>query len=220
MDFSLLGTTVLCPLADMVSIQMLLIITGLSVLFFAIYSLRSGWFSLRKVRWEIMLISKQFNKGSYNAWIPQKGITVSDTKLIPSDPYGTITIPGDSKYVITTAAYNQNNNNIVDYSGVSLRNIILDQIDVVEGGEGSITVAPNNEVAVVSGTSVSAAVVAGVCLLLFQWGIIDGYNPYMYSETVKSYLIRGTVKREGDIYPNPEWGYGILNVFGIFENMK
>ncbi|MGG7177449.1 S8 family peptidase [Clostridium paraputrificum] len=178
------------------------------------------FFTLRPGRWKIRLTSNKYNKGLYNAWIPQKGITVGDTKLIPYDPCGTLTIPGDSSDVITAASYNQNNNNIVDYSGVSLRNISLTQIDVAAGGEKMKTISPNNKVSVISGTSVSAAVLAGVSTLVLEWGIVNGYNPYMFSETLRSYLIRGTVKREGDIYPNPEWGFGILNVFGIFENIR
>ncbi|MVX65362.1 hypothetical protein GKZ28_16850 [Clostridium chromiireducens] len=41
----------------------------------------------------------------------------------------------------------------------------------------------------------------------------------MYAQTIKSYLARGEIARSGDIIPNPFWGYGILNVPKIFENM-
>ena len=41
----------------------------------------------------------------------------------------------------------------------------------------------------------------------------------MYSQTIKAYLARGTAKRSGDIYPNPQWGYGILDVLSMFQNM-
>ena len=55
--------------------------------------------------------------------------------------------------------------------------------------------------------------------MLFQWGIVDGNDPYIYSETIKAYLVKGTIIRSGDVSPNPYWGYGILNVPAIFENM-
>lgn len=39
----------------------------------------------------------------------------------------------------------------------------------------------------------------------------------MFSQTIKSYLAIGTIKRSGDLIPNPYWGYGILNVPNIFK---
>ena len=33
-------------------------------------------------------------------------------------------------------------------------------------------------------------------------------------------LISGTRKRSGDIYPNPVWGYGILDLSEVFKNIR
>ena len=49
----------------------------------------------------------------------------------------------------------------------------LNKIDVAAGGVNALTVAPDNKVAIVNGTSVAAAVVAGACAMLFQWGIVE-----------------------------------------------
>jgi len=92
-------------------------------------------------------------------------------------------------------------------------------INIAAGGVNAPTIAPDNNTAVVNGTSVSAAIVAGACAMLFQWGIVNGNNPLMYSTTISTYLERGTTKRIGDLYPNPEWGYGILNLVTVFQNM-
>ncbi|NFR88464.1 peptidase S8, partial [Clostridium botulinum] len=157
--------------------------------------------------------------GAYDIWIPQYGLSIGDTSLSPSDPFGTFTNPGGSTSIITVAAYNQNNNNIVNYSGMSFLDDYIDRVDIAAGGVNALTVAPNNKTKIVNGTSVAAAVVAGTCAILFEWGIIEGNDPYMYSQTMKTYLTRGTRKRPGDTYPNPEWGFGILDVLGIFSNM-
>ncbi|GAA0077788.1 hypothetical protein UT300005_21660 [Clostridium sp. CTA-5] len=181
--------------------------------------IRINFYNLQPGIWKIKLIANLVLDGTYNIWIPQYGVTVGNTHFNPSDPFGTLTGPGDSLSAITVAAYNQNNNNIVNYSGMGFTNDYINRIDVAAGGVNALTVAPNNSVKIVNGTSVSAAVVAGTCAILFQWGIIDGNEPHMYSQTIKTYLTRGTIKRAGDIYPNPQWGYGILNVLGIFNNM-
>ena len=182
--------------------------------------IRIRFYNLQPGIWSLRLIANSILNGVYNAWLPQMGITVGNTKFSASDPYGTFTSPGTSTYIVTVAAYNQNNNNIVNYSGMAFREKFIDTIDVAAGGVNALTVAPDNKTTVVNGTSVSAAVVAGVCAMLFQWGIVQGNDPHMYSQTVKAYLAKGTFQRPGDIYPNARWGYGILDVLKMFKNME
>ncbi|PRR81445.1 S8 family peptidase [Clostridium vincentii] len=181
--------------------------------------IRVRFYNLQPGIWKLALTGNYILNGKYNAWIPQEGITIGGTSFSLADPYGTATNPSNSEYVITVAAYNQNNNNIVNYSGMAFLDEYLNNIDIAAGGVNALTVALNNKVAIVNGTSVSAAVVAGACAMLFQWGIVQENNPYMYSQTIKSYLARGTTKRTGDIYPNPQWGYGALDVLSMFQNM-
>ncbi len=137
--------------------------------------------------------------------------------MIPSDPYGTVTVLGTSASVITVVAYNQLNNTQLNYSGRGFQDNYIDIIDVVAGGVDALTVAPDNKTTLANGTSVAAAIVAGICVLLFQWGIVEGNYPYMFSQTLKAFIARGTRKRKGDIYPNPEWGYGIVDIFNMFN---
>ena len=169
--------------------------------------------------WRIRITGNLIVSGNFNAYLPQKGLTLEGTQFTPADQYNTVTNPGNSRFLITVAAYNQNNNNIANFSGISALSKFLDVVDIAAGGVNAVALAPNNERAIVSGTSVSAAIVAGVCALLFEWGIVDGNNPNMFSQTIKTYIARGVTERSGDIYPNPEWGYGILNVFNLFKNI-
>lgn len=170
--------------------------------------------------WRIRITGEYILNGVFDAWIPQRGITVGGTRFMPSDIYGTLTNPSNTAFIITAAAYNQNNNNIVNYSGVGFSENILNGVTVAAGGVNAVTVAPNNTTTIINGTSVSAAIVSGAVALLFQWGIVDGNDLSMYSQTIKTYLARGTNKRAGDIYPNPNWGYGMLNIFAMFQNMR
>ncbi len=169
--------------------------------------------------WQIKLKLRNGDMAKYNAWLWQYGLSLPNTRFSPSDPYGTITIPGDSNFVVTVAAYNQNNNNLLTYSGISFRQEYINKIDFAAGGVNTMTVGLNNSTQIINGTSLSAAIGAGACVLLFQWGIVQGNYPYMYSQSIKTFLTRGVIKRGKDVYPNPEWGYGILNFYKIFENM-
>lgn len=175
--------------------------------------------NLRPGTWKLRLSADFILDGVYNAWLPQKEITLGNTRFISPDPYGTIMTPGSASNIITVANYNQNNNNIVNSSGMAFLHDVIDKIDVAAGGVNVRVLGPGGRIDTVSGTSISGAVVAGACALLLQWGIVRGKDPAMYSQKIKTYLTRGTSKVQGGIYPNEEWGYGLLNMVGVFENM-
>lgn len=181
--------------------------------------IRVDFSNLQPGLWKVRLVGDFILDGRFNIWITQNALTPGTARFAPSDPYGTFTTPSNPNFIITAAAYNQNNNNIANYSGVDFVNITLPNIDVAAGGVNALTIAPNNTTRVVNGTSVAAAIVAGTCAMLFQWGIVDGNDPTMYTLTLKTYLARGAVGRPGDVYPNPQWGFGRLNVLFMFENI-
>ena len=169
--------------------------------------------------WTFRLSADYAINGVFNAWIPQEGISKGTTQFLSPDPYNTVTSPGTSRYIITVACYNQNNDNISTSSGTASLSNIVNVLDLAAGGINVHAVGPNNTISIVNGTSVSAAVVAGSCALLLEWGIINGNDPNLYSQTIKYYLTGGTRKRSGDIYPNAQWGFGILDMIKVFRNM-
>ena len=170
--------------------------------------------------WTFKLNADYTLNGVFNAWIPQEGITVGNTQFLSPIPYNTVTSPGTSKYIITVACYNQNNDNIVISSGTASLNNIINVLDLAAGGVNVQTIGANSTtISIVNGTSVSAAVVAGACALLLEWGIINGNDPNIYSQSIKYYLTGGTRKRSGDVYPNPQLGFGILDMIKVFRNM-
>ena len=182
--------------------------------------IRLYFYNIQPGIWKINVKLKQGKMAEFDAWLLQRGLTLPGTRFISSDQYGTITIPGDSRYAITVAAYNQNNNNLLSYSGVAFRGSVHETIDFAAGGYNTMTVGINNKIDVINGTSLAAAVGAGACVLLFEWGIVNKNYPYMYSQTIKTFLSRGVYKRLGDEYPNPQLGNGIIDFYKIFENMS
>lgn len=179
--------------------------------------IRIRFYDLQPGIWKLRVTGNLVLDGRYNMWIPQRGVINENTHFAPYDIYNTVTNPGNSDYTVTAAAYNQNNNNILNYSGVSVsgKNVI----DVAAGGVNALTTAPGNKIITVNGTSVAAAVTAGACAMLMQWAIIEGNNPYIRAKTLKSYLAIGVSTRSGDIYPNAEWGFGMLNLVNLFQNL-
>ena len=170
--------------------------------------------------WVFKLIGELVITGRYDAYLIQRELLAPGTKFLSPDPYVTLTIPSSSSYAISVGYYNQNNNSTVRESSRGYTRDDRIKPELVAGGVNALTTAVGSGTQVVSGSSVAAAVVAGCCALIFQWGIIDGNDTSLYSTKVKTYLIGGTSKREGDIYPNPQWGYGAVDMKGVFNNIR
>jgi len=58
---------------------------------------------------------------------------------------------------------------------------------------------------------------AGIAALLFEWAIIRDNQPFFTGSSVKYYLQRGARREENMQYPNPEWGYGKVDLYHTFE---
>lgn len=56
--------------------------------------------------------------------------------------------------------------------------------------------------------------------MILEWGIIKGNNRSMDSHQIKKYLIRGVKRNPNLTYPNREWGYGMVNIYGTFNSLR
>lgn len=180
--------------------------------------IRLYFYNIQPGIWKVNIRLKLGKSAEYNAWLLPRGITFPGTRFISSDQYGTVTIPADSTSTVTVAAYNQNNNNLLPFSGLAFKDK-LDTIDFAAGGYNTMTVGPNNRIDIISGTSLSAAIGAGGCALLFEWGIVERNFPYMNAQTLKTFLNRGVYQRSGDVYPNPQLGNGIIDFYRVFQHI-
>ncbi len=170
--------------------------------------------------WQIVLIGDYIVDGRYNAWTYQKFFLKPGTKFLKPNPYITLTNPSTSREIIVTSYYNQDNNTAVATSGRGFTRDGRVKPSVATGGIDVLTTKPGGGTTIVTGSSAATAVLAGAVALIGQWGIVEGNNPTIYSPKINTILISGTRKRPGDIYPNPVWGYGILDLVGVFENIR
>lgn len=74
-------------------------------------------------------------------------------------------------------------------------------------------------VTTLTGSSAAAALGAGACALLLEWGIVRGNVPAMDSITIQRYLIRGANRLNIFDYPNKTWGYGSLDLYDAFRSV-
>lgn len=167
--------------------------------------------------WKLTLYGDFIVNGKYDIWMPQRPIAKPGTRFLAPSNVMTLTLPSTSRSVIATGYYDQSNNVLGPSSGIGFTRDERVKPDLVSGGVEVLTTAVGGGSTVVTGSSAATAVLSGAIALILQWGIVEGNDPKLYSEEIRNYLIRGTRKRPGDVYPNPEWGFGILDLAGTFD---
>ena len=121
---------------------------------------------------------------------------------------------------LTVANYNPYNDRLaVDSSrGYTLSGTI--KPDIAAPGVDIFGPLPGGRYGKRTGSSVSAAHVAGAAALLFQWGLIGGIIVNMDGNDIRRLLIQGAIPKGGDMSPNKAWGYGALNLKNTFETLR
>lgn len=169
--------------------------------------------------WTIIVYGEIILNGSFNAWLPLTGFISPEVEFLSATPYTTITIPGTMIGSLCSGAYNNNNNILYSQSSWGPTRAPMMAPDLVSPGVNVGGFYPVG-FGTMSGTSVATAITAGACTLMMQWGVVDGNDVALSTYQIRAYLIRGCSRREAVNYPNPQWGYGILNLLQTFQIMR
>lgn len=159
----------------------------------------------------------------FDAWLPLSDFVNGKVYFLRPDPETTLTTPSYVPDAVTVAAYNSRDNSIYQNSGRGFSRDGRIKPDLAAPGV-DMTIVGNRlgEAPVIStytGSSLAAAVMAGAAAQFAQWAVVDGNSPYIRSQELKNYFIRGAVRERNIEYPNPIWGYGRLDLYGTFEEM-
>ncbi len=149
---------------------------------------------------------------SFHIWLPIHNFLSDGTAFINPDNYTTIVSPGNNSNLICASAYNPDDNHLYHYAsrGNAVNN--YPKPDITAPGVHSISPFLNNTFLEVTGTSVSAAYLAGVMALLMEWGITEGNFPTMNNALLKKIITQSASRHPEEDYPNPNWGYGVINL--------
>jgi len=170
--------------------------------------------------WRFRVYSRGDLSGSFHIWLPMNGFISSDTYFIKPDPYTTVTSPGNSISPITVTAYNPDNDALYPQASKGYSRINMIKPELAAPGVNVIVPTLEKGFATASGTGIAAAHTAGITVMLLEWGIIRGFYPGIDSVVIKKYLIRGARRNESFQYPNRDWGYGIIDLYNVFDVLK
>lgn len=170
--------------------------------------------------WRFRVFGKGNIKGAFHMWLPAKELISDNTYFIKSDAFTTITSPGNCYIPITLTAYNSDTDVLYTSSGrgYSTANVITPSL--AAPGVNLVCPALNHGFTTMTGTSAAAAHAAGICAMLLEWCVVENNYPEIDTGGLKKFLIRGARRRSFLNYPNPDWGYGIIDVYNTFNILR
>lgn len=176
--------------------------------------------NLREGIWRFRLTGEYIVNGNYYSWIPQRELLDETTRFLTPVEDTTLTLPSTSRGAISVAYYNQNNNSVVGESGRGYTRDGIIKPEIAAGGINAPVTKPGGGMTSISGSSVAGAVVSGGCTLILQWAIVDGNDPTLYANQIRTYIVSGASGRVGDVYPNRDWGYGMFDLEKVFNVIR
>ncbi len=175
--------------------------------------------------WRIRVYPTVTITGIYHMWLPIHGFVRDDTVFLRSDPFTTITSPGNSPFAITASTCSHLNESLYIHSsrgytrdGRIKPDLAAPGVEVY--GPGISSVPGVYPMLRATGSSAAAAHLAGAVADLYSWGYVNGNDPYISNSVVKAYLTRGAKRNPSYTYPSREWGYGILDLYQALLSLR
>lgn len=150
--------------------------------------------------------------GAFNLWLPITQFLDAPAYFLLPNPTITLTEPAMAADTISLSTYNADNNSFYTESGRGFsRTGLIRPLLSAPGVNVSTIDGPY------TGSSLAAAITAGAVAQFLQWAIVENNSNVAESRETAGYLIRGATRTSELQYPNPEWGYGRLNLLGAFD---
>ncbi|MHB8127933.1 MAG: S8 family peptidase [Mobilitalea sp.] len=156
----------------------------------------------------------------FHIWLPMEGFISENTYFIRSDPNTTILSLGNAQVPITVTAYNIEDDSLYLNASRGYSRTGVIKPEIAAPGVNITSPTLDQGFMGVTGTSASAAHTTGIAAMFLEWAVVRGNQSTLNTLDMKMFMIRGA-RRDIDIeYPNRDWGYGILDVFNIFDSLR
>jgi subtilisin family serine protease len=170
--------------------------------------------------WKFNVRSRGLYPINYHIWLPMNDFLTADTFFTRSDPYTTLLSISCANTPITVTAYDTKDDSLYLNAGRGYTRIGLIKPDIAAPGVNILSPTLQHNFTPVTGTSAAVAHAAGVAAMLFEWGIVNGNYPDMSTVDMKIFMIRGAKRKSDIFYPNQDWGYGILDIYNVFDQIR
>lgn len=170
--------------------------------------------------WKIIVEPVQVAEGVFHLWLPMTEFLENEVYFLESNPDYTITEPGSTITGMTVGFYNGNDNSVAISSGRGYTRGGVIKPNYVAPGVNVTGATTRNQFAERTGSSIAVAITAGACALLLEWIIYELGEEAVDSIQIRNLLTLGTERNPGEVYPNRTWGYGRLNLYKAFDEIR
>ena len=155
-----------------------------------------------------------YGMARYDIWLPMERFLEQPVYFLRPNPYRTMTEPAYTQNAIGHTYFDWENGSFAVDSGRGgqRREEFMPALSVAGVDIASVS-------GLLTGSSVSAALMAGAAALFMEWAIIRQGDVLLSSLEIRNYFIRGAQREDETEYPNATWGYGKMNVEGVFRGL-
>lgn len=165
--------------------------------------------------WTFRVMSTgNLHNGIFHMWLPITEFLNVPVYFLSPSPYITLTEPALAAEVISVSTYNADNRSFYINSGRGFSRTGEIRPDFAAPGVDVSTISGKR-----TGSSYAAAITTGAVAQFMQWAVVEHNSEYIESREIRSYFIRGTQKNPNTVYPSREWGYGRLDLQGVFQSL-
>lgn len=159
-------------------------------------------------------------KVGFHIWLPMGNFITENTYFIRSDPDTTVLESGDAFVPITVTAYDDQNDSLYLNAGKGYTRLGIVKPEIAAPGVNVICPTLDHGFTSATGTSVATAHTTGIAAMMLEWGIINRNYNSLDSLGIKKFLMKGARRNVSMEYPNTEWGYGILDIYNVFDILR
>lgn len=170
--------------------------------------------------WKIEVTPVQMSEGEFHMWLPVQEFIGGEVYFLQANPDTTLTEPGTGRGVMTAAYYNSADNSVDIHSGRGYTRDRRIKPDFAAPGVAVTGAGLDGRYVTRSGSSAATAITAGAVALLMGWLLEQPGVRETSSSQIRNILILGAGQRTLEEFPNREWGYGTIDVFGALDRLR
>ncbi|MCD7956490.1 MAG: S8 family peptidase [Lachnospiraceae bacterium] len=169
--------------------------------------------------WRIRIGSPGYENGTFHLWLPAEGLVSPQIRFLASNADTTLVIPSCAPSVLGVGTWNAYDYSLYLHSGRGYTRNGLVKPDFVSPGVRVTCPASGGGYSSLTGSSASAALTAGAAALLMESGLKQNPARLFSASEIRDLILRGVRQSPSRSYPDKAWGWGILDVYGIFESL-
>ncbi len=182
--------------------------------------------------WRVRITNLSYVNGTFHMWLPITGLVSPDIRFYTPNTDTTLVNPSCAEAIISVGTFDAYAGSMFRSSGRGYtRNNLLKPSFVSPGvnltaplsRQGTTPGAGANTSSEAlygtrTGSCAASALTAGATAMIVQSGLLRDFPRYYTPREIKSLFQRGATRSNSYTYPNREMGYGLMNVYGIFES--